>query len=124
MKCEHLRIGPVHQFGFYYLNDTEIATTTAHKDLGVLLDHHLKFHNHTTEVTAKANRMLGMIERSFEHLDSSMVTKLFTAKGCPTLEYYGNAIWGPHFVLDQRKVERIEPLSYCCHSKINPMPKG
>ena len=79
------------QFGFYYLNDTKIATTTTHKDLGVLVDDHLKFFNHTTVVTAKANQMLGMIKRSFENLHLSMVTKLFTALVRPTLDY-DNAI--------------------------------
>jgi len=39
------------------------------KDLGIMFDEHLKFHSHKTEVSAKANRVLGMIKRSFEHLD-------------------------------------------------------
>ena len=34
-----------------------------------------------------------------------MLTKLFTAFVRPTLEY-SNAVWGPFFVLDQRKVEK------------------
>ena len=71
-KCLHLG-GPVHHFGFY----TKVHT--AHKDFGILFDEYLKFmHGHTTEVTAKVIQVLGMIKKSFEHLDSSMVTKLFT----------------------------------------------
>ena len=47
-----------------------------HTDLGILFDEHIKFHSHTTEVTAKANRVFGMIKRSFEHLYSYVVLKL------------------------------------------------
>ena len=36
-----------------------------------------------------------------------MLTKLFTAFVRPTL-YYSNAVWGPFFVLDQRKVEKVQ----------------
>ena len=57
----------------------------------------------TTEVTAKVNKVLGMVKRSFEHLNSC---KLLTTLIRPTLEY-SNPIWGPHFILDQRKVEKI-----------------
>ena len=64
----HLHLGPAHHFGSYHLNGLE--NVTPHKDLGVLFDEHLKFHNHTTEVSAKVNRVLGMIKRSFEHLDT------------------------------------------------------
>jgi len=68
-----------------YKLSLNLAAEIQYIDLGVLFDGRLKFHNHTTEITAKANRMLGMIKRSFEYLDSSMVTKLFTALVRPTL---------------------------------------
>ena len=48
-----------------------------------------------------------MIKKSFEYLDSGMLSKLFTTLIRPTLEY-SNAIWGPLFTLDQRKVEKVQ----------------
>ena len=36
-----------------------------------------------------------------------MLSKLFTTLVRPILEY-GNAIWGPLFTLDQRKVEKVQ----------------
>ena len=72
-----------------------------------LLYYQLKFHLHTTEVAVKANRLLGLIKKSFDYLDSDMLTKLFTAFVRPTLEY-SSAVWGPFFVLDQRKVEKVQ----------------
>ena len=40
----------------------EIDRVVSHNDLGIQFDDQLKFHNHTTEVCAKANRILGMIK--------------------------------------------------------------
>ena len=89
LKCKHLHLGPAHNFGSYYLNHTTIDTTATHKDLGILFDECLKFHDYTTEVTAKANKVLGMVKRSFEHLNSCKISKLFTTLVRPILEYTG-----------------------------------
>ena len=47
-----------------------------------------------------------MIMRSFEHIDTSMISRLFTTLIRPIL--YSNSVWGPYFVLDQRKVEKVQ----------------
>jgi len=90
-----------------------IDNGTSHKNLGILFDSHLRFHDHSTEVTAKANWVLGVIKKSFEYLESTMLTKLFTMLVWHILEY-SNAIWGPHFVLDQRKVENYSKEPAIC----------
>ena len=107
LKCKHMHLGPMHHYGPYYLDGTVIDNFDSYKDLGVILDYQLKFCLHTTEVAVKANRLLGLIKKSFDYLDSDMLTKLFTVFVRPTLEY-GNAVWGPFFVLDQRKVEKVQ----------------
>ena len=80
------------------------------KDLGILFDNQFKFHLHTTEVAAKANHLLGLIRRSFDHLDldmSSLNYSVFVTLVHPTLEYC-NLVWGPSFALDQRKIEKAQ----------------
>ena len=89
------------------MEGTVIDNIDSYKDLSIISDNQLKFHLHTTEVAVKANRLLGLIKKSFDYLDSDMLTKLFTAFVRPTLEY-SNAVWGPFFVLDQRKVEKVQ----------------
>ena len=106
LKCKMLHFGP-HQANVYNLNGTPIEIVTSHKDLGILFDDKLKFHLHSTDITSKANRILGIIKRSFEFLDSNMITRLFKSLVRPILEY-GNCIWGPHFILDQTKIEKIQ----------------
>ena len=57
-------------------------------------------------VTAKANKVLGMVKRSFEHLNSCMISKLFTILIRPTLEY-SNPIWGPPALIEFYCTETI-----------------
>jgi len=58
-------------------------------------------------VTSKANRILGLIKRSFSFLDTDTFTKLFKALVRPHLEY-GNAIWHPLFKKQSIAVERVQ----------------
>ena len=105
-KCKHIHLGPIHGYRPYYLNGVVIDSVDSQKDLGILFDNQLRFHHHTTTIVAKANRLLGLIKRSFDHLNSDMLTKLFVTIVRPTLEYC-NSIWGPSFILDQRKIEKV-----------------
>ena len=89
------------------MNSIAIDTVESHKNLGILFDNQLKFHSYTANISNKANQLLGLIRRSFDHVDSNMLSKLFTSMVRPTLEYY-NSIWGPSFILDQRKIERVQ----------------
>ena len=38
------------------------------KDLGIIVDHKLSFKDHIASATAKANRIVGLIRRTFDHL--------------------------------------------------------
>ena len=103
-----------------------ITPTESVKDLGIIIDPSLKFHIaciHTSTVTARANRMLALINKSFEYLSTNMLLQLYKSFVRTILEY-GNTVWGPVFVLDQQSVEKIQrrdtklvreikDLSYC-----------
>ena len=57
------------------------------KDLGVQIDSKLKFHNHTTVVTKKANRLVAIIWKTFQHFDKVMLINLYKTFVRPVLEY-------------------------------------
>jgi len=102
LKYKHMCLGPVHHYGPYYLN-------------GTILDHQLKFHLHTTVVTVKANGLLRLIRKSFDYLDSDMLTKLFTGVVCPALKYR-KAAWGPFLYLIKGKWRKYNVgLQVYCH---------
>ena len=79
----------------YSMGNTTLSQTTAERDLGVNIDDSLKFHKHTSTVVSKANQIMAVIWKSFEHLDRTTVPLLYKMLIRPHLEY-GNATWGPH----------------------------
>ena len=58
-------------------------------------------------VVRKAYRVLGLICRSFECKDSDVMVKLYKTLVRPIIEY-NNVLWGPFYVLDNQKIERIQ----------------
>ena len=72
-KCKHLHFGTADNYGSFYLNGTVVDSVSSHKDLGIVFDNHLKFHDHTIEVTAMTNHLLGIIRNSFEYLEPDML---------------------------------------------------
>ena len=60
-KCKHMHFGPSHSYELYSLNGTTIDSVESQKDLGILFDNQLKFHQHTSNIAAKANRLLDLL---------------------------------------------------------------
>jgi len=116
IKCKHIHFGPENNYGPYYMNCIAIDIVESQKDLGILFD---KFHSHTNNISNKANRLLGLIRRSFDHFDSSMLVKLFVTMVRPTLEYC-NSIWGP-WIKGKFKRSSVEPQDYCHFLKTSRM---
>ena len=63
----------------YTMDATTLATTTSEKDLGVYVDAELTFEKHIETVVNQANRMRGLIRRSYTYLDSQSLLKLCTS---------------------------------------------
>ena len=61
------------------------------------MDNCLKFHDHTNLTITKANRTLGLINKIFQYRGSDLIIKL-----------YGNSVWGPHYITDQKLIEGIQ----------------
>ena len=45
----------------YFMNNQPLLAVKLEKDLGVFVDNHLKFNDHTAVFVAKANRILAII---------------------------------------------------------------
>ena len=89
------------------LNSTVITSTDKQKDLGIWIDPNLSFYSHTHYTVSRANRILSLISKCFQYLDSTMILSLYKTIVHPIVEY-GNVIWGPHFALDQQSIEKIQ----------------
>ena len=71
-KCYILHLGPDHSFGNYVVFRWSSSFTM--KDLGVTMDSLLKFHEHTNLIVSKANRVLGLIRKTFQCREPDMIT--------------------------------------------------
>ena len=106
-KCKVLHLGPGNPQYAYTMFDVHLEQVGGEKDLGVIIDSSLKFRKQAAAAVAKANRVLGAIRRSFEHIDQQTLPLLYKTLVRPLLEY-GNAAWGPYNAADIKLVERVQ----------------
>jgi len=99
----------------YMLEGEQLNVVSHQKDLGIVVDHQLKFHQHTASVASKANRVLGIISKSFECLDVDSLPRLYKALVRPIIEY-ANSILGPYYIGDQRMLENFQK----CATRLKP----
>ena len=77
------------------------------KDLGITFDPKLNFDIHISNITKKANQMLGIIKRTFSFMDKHIFPKLYKTLVRSHLEY-GNVIWNPHLKRQSIQIESIQ----------------
>ena len=105
-KCESLHIGKSNPKQQYTMNGYLLDNVDSKKDLGVIMDSELKFHIHASSAIKKANKILGLIKRTFANLDANTLPLFYKSMVRPHLEY-GNTVWSPHFKLDQQAIEKV-----------------
>ena len=86
-KCKSLHIGRTNKRQVYQMNGISLDQVMEEKDLGMIIDHELKFHQQTAASVKKANRVLGLIMKSFSHLDETTSPLLYKTLVRPHLEY-------------------------------------
>ena len=110
-KCHVMHMGTNNPKNEYFMKISEsvqkIEWCEEEKDLGVTFDPKLKFDTHIHRIVAKANKMLGIIKRSFMSLNKDCFMKLYKAFVRPHLEY-ANVIWAPHLKRQSIYIENVQ----------------
>ena len=91
----------------YKMDPTELRQVRQEKDIEVIVDNQLKFENHMQEKVKKANNIMGLIRRTFVHLDEGTFSKLFKALVRPHIEY-ANTAWYPTKMKDIIAIENVQ----------------
>ena len=118
-KCHVLHLGSNNNHFPYYMkrHDTdvfvELITSEVEKDLGVQVDDKLSFTKHIECQVNKANRLVGLIRRSFTYIDKDTMRQLFTAIVRPHLEF-ANIIWSPRFKKEEELIEKVQARATKC----------
>ena len=84
-----------------------IGTCNEEKDLGITFDKELTFDSHISNITKKANQMLGIIKRTFTFMNKDIFLKLYKALVRSHLEY-GNVIYYPHLKRQSILIESVQ----------------
>ncbi len=110
-KCRVLHVGKdLDEFTYTMTakdESVELEYTTAEKDLGVIIDSTLSFEQHCDTAITKANRILGIIRRSFKYMDKEVMLTLYKSLVRPHLEYC-NTIWNPKLKRVIRAIEAVQ----------------
>jgi len=125
-KCHVLHLGSNNQKYKYNMNkstdeQTTLQETLLEKDLGVLIDPTLTFSSHCEAQVGKANRILGMIRRTYSYLDNNSLVKLYTSLVRPRLEY-GYPAWSPLYKKDCILLENVQRRATKMVPKLKDLP--
>ena len=91
----------------YSMEGQALDITDCEKDLGVHIDKELNFEKHIALTTAKANRIMAIIFKTFDYMDETMFKQLYKSLVRPHLEY-GAPVWSPYEGEMKKQLENVQ----------------
>ena len=76
----------------YFLNGKELQVVQSYKDLGVVVDVGLKFHEHVRGVVCRASGLMGDLLRSTVCRERTFMLTLYVSHIRPIIDY-GSSVW-------------------------------
>ena len=92
----------------YSLNNTELASVNAERDLGVWVSNNLNWNKQVLDQTARANRLLGYIKRNTRFIQSVSVRRTLYLTLVSAHLVYAAQIWTPQSIELISRIERIQ----------------
>ena len=106
-KCHVLHFGSKNEENTYKIGGTMISPRNYEKDLGVTVSDTLAWSEHIDNCAKKANRMVGIIKRTFCYMDKDMFLCLYKTFVRPHLEFCPE-VWSPHLAKDVSVLEKVQ----------------
>jgi len=106
-KCHVLHFGRKNKKYSYQLCNLTLETVTEEKDLGVIISEDLKAEKTVVKNVKKADKILGMIRRTFSFMNKDMLQQLIKVFIRPHLEYAQQA-WSPYLRKDINLLESVQ----------------
>ena len=111
-KCYSITIGKKEDKDHtYHISDKgtkyNMAQINDMKDIGVIMDSDLKFEKHINSKIDTANKILGIIRRSFMYLSTEIFIPLYKAMVRSHFDY-AMVIWNPHTVKYIESIEGVQ----------------
>ena len=106
-KCKVMHFGRSNPRMKYTLDGYELEQSEAERDLGLQVTTDLKSTRQANYAASKANRMLGLLKRTFISRDLYLWKKLYMIYIRPHLEF-ASAAWNPHLQQDIDTLEKVQ----------------
>jgi len=106
-KCRVLHLGKNNHMQQYRLGADLLDSSSAERDLGVLVDDKLTVSQQCALAAKKANGILGCIQRRLARRSREVSLPLYSALLSPHLEY-SVEFRAPHFKKDEEPLERVQ----------------
>jgi hypothetical protein len=111
-KCKTMHIGSRNKDHTYSVlkengDRIDLETTVEEKDVGVWITSDLKPSFQCAKAAKKAMSALGLVKRSFKHIDKSSFLRLYNCYVRPHLEYCVQA-WAPYYKKDIKELEKVQ----------------
>ena len=106
-KCKVMHIGGTNMNYRYYMDQKESEVVEEEKDLGVLITNDLKTSQQCTAVCNKANRVLGMTNRTIVYKSKEVLLNLYKSLVRPHVEYC-TPVWLPCYQKDKTLIETVQ----------------
>jgi hypothetical protein len=106
-KCHVMHVGRRNMRADYYMNGHKLATSTAERDVGVIISDDLKQADQCKKAAQTAGAILGQIHRAFHYRDRHTYLGLYKQYVRPHLEFASPA-WAPWNMGDINCLEKVQ----------------
>ena len=120
-KCHVIHLGKNNKHHKYFLQDNFLSAVSDERDLGVIVDHQLKFSSHAKSVSSSPNKTLGIIKRTISSQHPRVLMKLYKVLVRPRLEV-GMSLAAPFFKKDRKLLEDVQRRATKMVTNMNKFP--
>ena len=106
-KCCVMHYGYHNKRYIYHISGRLLTPCATHKDLGVIISDTLKPAEQISKCVTKANTMVGLIKRTFSHMDKDIFMATYKVFVRPILGYC-QQVWSPYYVKDIEQLEQVQ----------------
>ena len=101
------------------MNSTVLSRVEKEKDLGVCVNKNLSWNDHICTITAKGNKMLGLLKRTCPLLTNTTVRRTLYLTLVRSQISYASEVWSPHTNKLISKLESVQrrPTAWILKSK-------